>query len=89
MMRIKTSNKQKDGTCGEGKYCVQMYSRRALLVKEFCLDAQENNISSMEGAEQLLRQTLTPRDFASTTVTSISEGGPNDQAVLQFDLKPV
>ena len=88
-MGIKTSNKQDDGTCGEGKYCVQLYSRRAILVKEFCLDARENNIADMEEAEQLLRHTLTPRDFASITVTSISDEGLDDQSVLQFDLKPV
>jgi hypothetical protein len=88
-MGIKTSNKQDDGTCGEGKFCVQLYSRRAVLVKEFCLDAEENNIADMEAAEQLLRQALTPRDFASTTVTSISDEGLNGQTVLQFDLKPV
>jgi hypothetical protein len=89
MMGIKIRNKQDDGTCGEGKYCVQLYSRRAVLVREFCLDAQENNIADMEAAEQLLRHTLTPRDFASTTVTSISDEGLNGQTVLQFDLKPV
>ena len=88
-MGIKTSNKQDDGTCGEGKYSVQLYSRRAILVKEFCLDAQENNIADIEDAEQLLRHTLTPRDFASTTVTSISDEDQNGQTVLQFDLKPV
>ena len=88
-MAIKTSNKQDDGTCGEGKFCVQLYSRRAVLVKEFCLDAEENNIVDIEAAEQLLRHALTPRDFASTTVTSISDEGLNGQTVLQFDLKPV
>lgn len=86
-MRIKSSPKQNNGTCGEGKYCVQLYSRRAALVNEFCLDKQENNIADFEAAEKLLRQTIGPCDFASTTVTLISGEGTRDESILQFDPK--
>ena len=86
-MRIKASDKQENGTCGEGNYCVQLYSRRASLVSEFCLDAQENNLADMDAAEQLLRQTMTPCDFASTAVTLTSGDGANHQTIVQFDRK--
>ena len=88
-MRMKTSKKPNLGTCGEGKYCVQLYSRRASLVSEFCLDMQENNLLDLEAAEQLLRQTLSPCDFAATTVTLISDEGANDQTIVQFDTNQV
>jgi hypothetical protein len=32
---------------------VQLYFRRALLIREFCLDARENGLSDMEAAEEL------------------------------------
>lgn len=86
-MRLKSSAKQTDGTCGEGKYCVQLYSHRATLVNEFCLDKQENNIPDIEAAENLLRQTLAPCDFASTTVVLVGDQGTNDETILQFDPK--
>jgi hypothetical protein len=57
-MRIKTSKKEENGTCGEGKYRVLLYSRRASLVNEFCLDTQDNEVADMQAAEQLLRDTL-------------------------------
>lgn len=84
-MRLKSSSKQNNGTCGEGKYCVQLYSRRATLVNEFCLDKQENNIPDIEAAEELLRQTLAPCDFASTTISLIGGEGTNDETILQFN----
>lgn len=87
-MRIKAARKNDNGTCGAGKYCVQLYSRRAALVTEFCLDAEENDIPDLAAAERLVRQTLTPCDFAATTVTLISDEGSNGQAILQFDLNP-
>jgi hypothetical protein len=84
-MRLKASNKKNDETCGEGKYCVQLHSRRASLVNEFCLDTRENNIANIETAEQLLRETIGPCDFASTTVTLISGEGTSEESILQFD----
>lgn len=84
-MRLKSSTKQANGTCGEGNYCVQLYSRRSKLVSEFCLDRQENNIPDIEAAAELLRQTLVPCDFASTTVSLISDEGTDDETILQFD----
>ncbi len=59
-MRLRSGIKPNNGTCGDGKYCVQLYSRRASLVNEFCLDKQENNIADIEAAEELLRQTMAP-----------------------------
>ena len=64
-MRLKTNTKQNDETFGEGKSCVQSYSRRASLVNEFCLDTQENNIVNVKAAEKPLRQTMGPSVFAS------------------------
>lgn len=87
-MRIKTSKRPNNKTCGEGKYCVQIHSRRAALVNEFCLDMQDNNVTDLEAAEQLLRETLTPCDFASATVTVISDEGASNQSFVQFDSKP-
>ncbi len=83
-MRLKTRLKQNNANCGEGNYCVQVYSRRASLFNEFCHDKQANNIADMESAEELLRQTMAPCDFASTTVTLIGGEGANDETILQF-----
>jgi hypothetical protein len=79
--------KQSDATCGDGNYCVQVFSRRASLVNEFCLDKQANNIADMEAAEELLRQTMAPCDFASTTVTLIGGEGTDDVTLVSFDLQ--
>lgn len=87
-MRIKTGKKPDDGTYGEGKYRVQLHSRRAALVKEFCLDAKDNNLADLEAAEAFLRRTLAPCDFAATTVTVTSDEGSDKQETLQFDLTP-
>jgi hypothetical protein len=54
-MQNKMSKLQDDGTCGKGKYRVQLYSRRAALMSEYCLDAHENNLPSLEAAEHHLR----------------------------------
>jgi hypothetical protein len=54
-------------------------------VNEFCLDKQENNIPDIEAAEELLRQTLAPCDFASTTISLIGGEGTNDETILQFN----
>ena len=83
-MRLKLSNKKNNEACGEGKYCVQLYSRCASLVNEFCLDKRENNIADMEAAERLLRQAVAPCDFASATLTLIGGEGTSDESVLQF-----
>jgi hypothetical protein len=80
------SSKKNDKPCGERNYRVQLYSRRALLVREFCLDAQEHDLPDMEAAEQYLQQTLAPCDFASTA-TLISDDGQNDETISQFELK--
>jgi hypothetical protein len=85
IVRLKSSIKQNDGTCGEGNYCVQVHSRCASLVNEFCLDKQENNIADIVAAEELLRQTMGPCDFASTTVTLICDEGTSNELILQFD----
>jgi hypothetical protein len=84
-MRLKASIKKDNETCGEGNYCVQLHSRCASLVNEFCLNTQENNIANVDAAEQLLRETLSPCDFASTTVTLISDEGTREESILQFD----
>jgi hypothetical protein len=83
-VRLKTSTKKKNGTCGVGEYCVQLHSRCASLVNEFCLDKKENNIAHIEAAEDLLRETMGPCDFASTTVTLIGGEGTSDESILQF-----
>jgi len=85
-VRLKSSIKKNNETCGDDKYCVQLYSRCASLINEFCLDKQENKIEDMAGAEELLRQTMTPCDFGATTVTLISGDGTKEETILQFDL---
>ena len=83
-MRLKTKFKQ-EATCADGEYCVQLYSRSASLVSEFCLDMKENNVASLDAAEQLLRETMGPCDFASTIVTLIDDEGTSTESVLTFD----
>lgn len=85
-MRIKSSNQKENGSCGEGKYRVLLYSRRASLVNEFCLDPQKDKIEDLQAAEQFLRDTLAPCDFAAMTVTLIGEDGQDNQDFVQFDL---
>jgi hypothetical protein len=87
IVRLKSSIKKTNGTCDEGEYRVELYSRRATLVDEFCLNKREHNIPDIEAAEKLLRQTMGPCDFASTTVSLICGEGTDDVSVLQFDHK--
>lgn len=84
-MRLKSSRKPNDGTCGEDKYCVQLYSRTASLVNEFCLDQRENNISDIDTAKHLVRHAVAPCHFATTSVTLIGDEGTSDETVVQFD----
>jgi len=84
-VRLKSGSRQKDGTRGDGEYRVQLYSRCARLVNEFCLNKQENNIPDIEAAEDFLRRTLAPCDFPFTTVSLISGDGTKDERILQFD----
>jgi hypothetical protein len=84
-VRLKARIKKNNETCGEANYCVQLHSRRASLVNEFCLDTQENNIANIEAAEELLRETMIHCDFASTTVTLISGEGTSEESILQFN----
>lgn len=84
-MRLKAKVKKNNEACGEGNYCVQLHSRRASLVNEFCLDSEENNIANLEAAEKLLRETMVHCDFAATTVTLISGEGTSEESILQFD----
>ena len=85
-MDLRAKKKQDDGMCGEDQYCVQMYSRCATLVNEFCLDKSENNLQDISDAERLLRQSIKPCDSGSTTVTLISDERSDDQSIVQFDL---
>jgi len=84
-MRLKATKKNTNGSRGEGKYRVLLYSRRAALVNEFCFDPQENEITDLEEAEKFLRDTLTPCDFAAMTVTLVGEEGPDKLDFVQFD----
>jgi len=84
-VRLKTSIKQAGSTCGDDSYCVQLYSRSAALVNEFCLDKRASNIADMAAAEELLRLAVAPCDFAATTVALISGEGTHDEVIWQFD----
>lgn len=85
-MDFRAKKKQDDGMCGEGQYCVQMYSRCAALVNEFCLDKSENNLQDISDAERFLRQSIDHHDPGSTTVTLISDERSDDQSIVQFVL---
>ena len=86
-MRFKAKRRQQQTDCNTGTYRVQLYSRRALLIREFCLDARENGLSDMEAAEEHLRQTLPPTDSSSLTVALVDES-PDRHNYVQFDIKP-
>ena len=66
---------------------MQLYSRRALLIREFHLDAHENGLNDMQAAEEHLRQTIPPTSSSSLTVALIDES-PDRHNYLQFDIKP-
>jgi len=85
-MRKMTRKNQINGSCGQGNYRVQLYSRRAALVNEFCLDTRENRVLDLEAAEDLLRETLTPCDFADLTIRLIGDEGSDNESVRQFEL---
>ena len=86
-MKFKAIKQQQDTQCSTGKYRVQLYSRRALLIREFCLDANENGLSGMDAAEEHLRRTLPPADASAFSVALIDEG-PDRHRYVQFDIKP-
>lgn len=86
-MKLKARKRQQDMQCDTGKYRVQLYSRRALLIREFCLDANENGLGSMDAAEEHLRRTLPPSDASAFTVALIDES-PDRHCYVQFDIKP-
>jgi hypothetical protein len=86
-MRFISNSKRHDGFCAEGEYCVQICTKGAMLVKEFCLPMQANNIPNIEAAEELVRTTLAPCDFAALSVTLVSGEGTEDQNILQFELQ--
>ncbi|HSM30199.1 MAG TPA: hypothetical protein VK854_05815 [Woeseiaceae bacterium] len=86
-MRFKTKRRQQDAVRNSGTYRVQLYSRRALLIREFSLDARENGLSDMEAAEEHLRRTIPPTDSSSLTVALIDES-PDRHTYVQFDIKP-
>lgn len=86
-MRFKAKRRQQQAGCNTGTYRVQLYSGRALLIREFCLDARENGLSDMAAAEEHLRQTLPPTDSSSLTVALIDES-PDQHNYVQFDIKP-
>ena len=86
-MRFKSKRRQQEPGCNTGTYRVQLYSRRALLIREFCLDARENGLNDMEAAEEHLRQTIPPTESSSLTVALIDES-PDRHNYVQFDIKP-
>ena len=86
-MRLKLKRRQRDPAATTGTYRVQLYSRRAVLIREFCLDAHENGLDDMEAAEEHLRQTLPPTDSSSLTVALIDES-PDRHNYVQFDIEP-
>jgi len=86
-MRFKTKRRQQDADRNSGTYRVQLYSRRALLIREFSLDARENGLSDMEAAEEHLRQTIPPTEASSLTVSLVDES-PDRHSYVQFDIKP-
>lgn len=85
-MRLISSNKKHDGFCADGEYCVQICTKGGKLVNEFCLAKRANNISNIEAAEELMRTTLAPCDFAALSVTLMSGEGTNDQTIVQFEM---
>ena len=86
-MRFKARRRRQEASCKTGTYRVQLYSRRALLIREFSLNAEENGLTDMEDAEEHLRQTLPPTDSASLTVALIDES-PDRYSYVQFDIEP-
>ena len=65
-MRFRAKRQQQKAASSTGIYRVQLYSRRAVLIKEFSLDAREKGLANMEAAEEHLRQTLPPTDSSAS-----------------------
>ena len=65
-MRIKDDNTPGIESSGEDAGGGQVHSRRASLIKDLCLDADENEFTHPEAAEEFVLQTLIPCDFAKT-----------------------
>ena len=86
-MRFRTKRWRQDAVSGAGTYRVQLYSRRAVLIREFSLDARENGLVDMDAAEEHLRRTIPPTDSASLTVALIDES-PDRHNYVQFDIEP-
>lgn len=86
-MRFTAKRRQQEAASSTGTYRVQLYSRRAVLIREFSLDARENGLANMAAAEEHLRRTLPPTDSASLTVALIDES-PDRHHYLQFDIEP-
>jgi hypothetical protein len=86
-MRFTAKRRLQEAASKTGTYRVQLYSRRAVLIREFCLDARENGLADMEAAEEHLRRTIPPTDSASLTVALIDES-PDRHTYLQFDIEP-
>lgn len=86
-MRFKSKRRKGEPDRSTGTYRVQLYSRRALLIREFCLDARENGLDDLDAAEEHLRRTLPPTDRSSLTVALIDES-PDSHNYVQFDIKP-
>ena len=86
-MKILSRRRQPHPASDSGQYRVQLYSRRAVLIREFSLEADRHGLASMEAAEEHLRQTLQARDSSSVTVALIDES-PGSGSYLQFDIDP-
>ena len=63
-MRTKTSNDSGTGSDTEDTGRGQTHSRRASLIRELSLDAEDNEFTHPEAAEEFVLQTLIPCDFA-------------------------
>ena len=85
-MRFMEKRRQHGTNSSSGTYRVQLYSRRAVLIREFCLDARENGLDDMEAAAEHLRQILPPGSSSSLTVALIDES-PDRHNYLQFDIE--
>ena len=65
-MRIKNDIDPSTGSSGEDTGDGKLHSRRASLIKDLCLDADGNEFTHPEAAEEFVLQTLIPCDFAKT-----------------------
>lgn len=86
-MKMLSRRRQPHPASDSGQYRVQLYSRRAVLIREFCLETSQNGLANMEAAEQHLRQTLQTPNASSVTVALIDES-PGSGCYVQFDIDP-